>query len=254
MTSLPRPAIDLSADEARRIALRAQGLLGAPDRRSGVRGRAAASRRGAAGHDLGAGPLPRARFRTPGSAPSAATAVEAAYWTGTARPPGRTPSSTGRTPRASCPSRSGRTSPSAAAPTAPARTGTTTCRTARTTRCIDQLTAEGPLTATELGGAKNGGEWWDWSRREDRRRARADVRRGGLHRAPRLEAGVRPRRARRPGRAAARRPGRRGVPAPPGRPGRRRDGRRPPARTSPTTTASRASRSTRWSRTRAWSR
>ncbi|MGC5410639.1 winged helix-turn-helix domain-containing protein, partial [Streptomyces sp. DT225] len=28
---------------------------------------------------------------------------------------------------------------------------------------IKQLTAEGPLTATELGGAKNGGEWWDWS-------------------------------------------------------------------------------------------
>lgn len=28
---------------------------------------------------------------------------------------------------------------------------------------IKQLRAEGPLTATELGGAKNGGEWWDWS-------------------------------------------------------------------------------------------
>jgi len=28
---------------------------------------------------------------------------------------------------------------------------------------IRQLRAEGPLTATELGGAKNGGEWWDWS-------------------------------------------------------------------------------------------
>src|SRR6201996_1915893 len=38
MTSVPRPIADLSADEARRIALRAQGLLGAPDRRSGVRG------------------------------------------------------------------------------------------------------------------------------------------------------------------------------------------------------------------------
>lgn len=28
---------------------------------------------------------------------------------------------------------------------------------------IGQLRAKGPLTATELGGAKNGGEWWDWS-------------------------------------------------------------------------------------------
>ena len=38
MTTLPRPTTELSADEARRIALRAQGLLGAPDRRAGVRG------------------------------------------------------------------------------------------------------------------------------------------------------------------------------------------------------------------------
>ncbi|MFE0423676.1 winged helix-turn-helix domain-containing protein [Streptomyces sp. NPDC058953] len=30
-------------------------------------------------------------------------------------------------------------------------------------KVIAQLRAEGPLTATELGGAKNGGEWWDWS-------------------------------------------------------------------------------------------
>ena len=30
-------------------------------------------------------------------------------------------------------------------------------------KVIKQLRAEGPLTATELGGAKNGGEWWDWS-------------------------------------------------------------------------------------------
>src|SRR3954471_24982188 len=38
MTSAPRPTTDLSAADARRIALRAQGLLGAPDRRGGVRG------------------------------------------------------------------------------------------------------------------------------------------------------------------------------------------------------------------------
>ena len=28
---------------------------------------------------------------------------------------------------------------------------------------IDRLRAEGPLTARELGGAKRGGPWWDWS-------------------------------------------------------------------------------------------
>ena len=66
------PAAELSADEARRLALRAQGFLGAPDRRGGVARRAAPSGRRAAGHDLGAGPLARADSRTPGSARSAA--------------------------------------------------------------------------------------------------------------------------------------------------------------------------------------
>src|SRR3954451_25176868 len=34
----PPPTTELSADEARRIVLRAQGFLGTPDRRAGVRG------------------------------------------------------------------------------------------------------------------------------------------------------------------------------------------------------------------------
>src|SRR5690349_24374961 len=40
MTAATTPAgtLTLSTDQARRIALRAQGFLGAPDRRSGVRG------------------------------------------------------------------------------------------------------------------------------------------------------------------------------------------------------------------------
>src|SRR6478752_1821413 len=38
MTSLPPPVLELSADQARRLALRAQGLMGAPDRRGGVHG------------------------------------------------------------------------------------------------------------------------------------------------------------------------------------------------------------------------
>ena len=29
---------------------------------------------------------------------------------------------------------------------------------------LAKLRAEGPLTTTELGGAKNGGPWWDWSK------------------------------------------------------------------------------------------
>jgi uncharacterized protein len=31
------------------------------------------------------------------------------------------------------------------------------------TAVLARLRAEGPLTATQLGGAKNGGAWWDWS-------------------------------------------------------------------------------------------
>ncbi len=30
-------------------------------------------------------------------------------------------------------------------------------------RVLARIRSEGPLTATELGGAKNGGPWWDWS-------------------------------------------------------------------------------------------
>src|SRR5450755_4635352 len=30
-------------------------------------------------------------------------------------------------------------------------------------KVLARIRAEGPLTATELGGAKNGGAWWDWS-------------------------------------------------------------------------------------------
>src|SRR5262249_61943101 len=30
-------------------------------------------------------------------------------------------------------------------------------------KVLARLRAEGPLTATQLGGAKGGGPWWDWS-------------------------------------------------------------------------------------------
>ncbi|MFD3998294.1 winged helix-turn-helix domain-containing protein [Streptomyces sp. NPDC058583] len=156
MTTVPRRAAELSADDARRIALRAQGFLGAPDRRAGVRG----VLRGlgqvqldtisvlARSHEL----IPYARLGAVGR-----TTVEDAYWTGShafeywshaacVLPVEEWPHFAFRR-------RAYRDRPhwghelSAGA----------------YDKVIDQLRAEGPRTATELGGAKNKGEWWDWS-------------------------------------------------------------------------------------------
>ncbi|MFF8843264.1 winged helix-turn-helix domain-containing protein [Streptomyces sp. NPDC015127] len=156
MTMLPSPVIDLSADEARRIALRAQGLLGAPDRRGGVRG--VLRHLGAVqldtisvlarSHEL----IPYARLGAVGR-----RAVEDAYWTES--------HSFEYWSHAAC------ILPVEEWPHFAFR------RRAYRSRphwyhdlpdgaydaVIKQLRAEGPLTATELGGAKNGGEWWDWS-------------------------------------------------------------------------------------------
>ncbi|GAA3883616.1 winged helix-turn-helix domain-containing protein [Streptomyces sedi] len=148
--------LSLSADEARRIALRAQGLLGSPDRRAGVRG----VLRGlgavqldtisvlARSHEL----LPYARLGAVGR-----PAVEEAYWSG-------------RTAfeywsHAAC------VLPVEEWPLFAFRRRAYRARTnwshdvpeAAYRQVLDQLRAEGPLTATELGGAKNGGLWWDWS-------------------------------------------------------------------------------------------
>ncbi|MGY0018113.1 winged helix-turn-helix domain-containing protein [Streptomyces sp. cg35] len=156
MTTLPRPAADLSADEARRIALRAQGFLGAPDRRGGVRG--VLRHLGAVqldtisvlarSHEL----IPYARLGAVGR-----KTIEAAYWT----------------------DRHAFEYWSHAACILPVEEWPHFAfrRRAYRTRphwhhdlpdgaydqVIKQLRAEGPLTATELGGAKNKGEWWDWS-------------------------------------------------------------------------------------------
>lgn len=164
MTSLPRPAIDLSADEARRIALRAQGFLGAPDRTSGVRG--VLRHLGAVqldtisvlarSHEL----IPYARLGAVGR-----DRVEAAYWDGTTGTGPARPHAFEYWSHAAC------ILPIEEWPHFAFR------RRAYRTRphwhhdlpagsydtVIKQLTAEGPLTATELGGAKNKGEWWDWS-------------------------------------------------------------------------------------------
>ncbi|MEU4277019.1 crosslink repair DNA glycosylase YcaQ family protein [Streptomyces tanashiensis] len=156
MTTAPRPAAELSADEARRIALRAQGFLGAPDRRAGVRGVLRALGQVqldtisvlARSHEL----IPYARLGAVGR-----PAVEEAYWTGAhafeywshaacVLPVEEWPHFAFRR-------RAYRDRPhwghelSAGA----------------YAKVIDQLRAEGPRTATELGGAKNKGEWWDWS-------------------------------------------------------------------------------------------
>ena len=155
---MPPPAADLSADEARRIALRAQGFLGAPDRRGGVRG--VLRHLGAVqldtisvlarSHEL----VPYARLGAVGRA-----AVEERLLVRA----GRTPSSTGRTPPASCPIEEW--------PHFAFRRRAYRARghrwhempDERSTTVLDRLRADGPLTTAELGGAKNGGEWWDWS-------------------------------------------------------------------------------------------
>ncbi|MFH9940301.1 winged helix-turn-helix domain-containing protein [Streptomyces murinus] len=156
MTTLPRPTITLTADDARRIALRAQGLLGAPDRRAGVRG--VLRHLGAVqldtisvlarSHEL----VPYARLGAVGR-----TTVEDAYWKDT--------HAFEYWSHAAC------LLPVEEWPHFAFR------RRAYRNRphwnhelpdgvyeqVVKQLHTEGPLTATELGGAKRTSEWWDWS-------------------------------------------------------------------------------------------
>ncbi|GAA0931154.1 winged helix-turn-helix domain-containing protein [Streptomyces thermoalcalitolerans] len=156
MTSLPRPSLELSADEARRIALRAQGLLGAPDRRAGVRG--VLRRLGAVqldtisvlarSHEL----VPYARLGAVGR-----TTVDRAYWTGThafeywAHAACILPIE--EWPYFAFRRRAYRNRPH----------WNHELPDGAYEQVIKQLRAEGPLTATELGGAKRTNEWWDWS-------------------------------------------------------------------------------------------
>ncbi|MEU8827405.1 crosslink repair DNA glycosylase YcaQ family protein [Streptomyces sp. NPDC048636] len=151
-----KPETALSADEARRIALRAQGLLGAPDRRGAVRG--VLRHLGAVqldtisvlarSHEL----IPYARL-----GPVGRPAVDSAYWSGAhafeywshaacVLPIEEWPHFAFRR-------RAYRTRPHWGHELPDGAYGTV----------VERLRAEGPLTATELGGAKNGGPWWDWS-------------------------------------------------------------------------------------------
>jgi uncharacterized protein len=154
----PAPELSLSADEARRLALRAQGLLGAPDRRAGVRG--VLGRLGAVqldtisvlarSHEL----VPYARLGAVGR-----QRVEDAYWTGA--------HSFEYWSHAAC------ILPIEEWPHFAFRRRALRAKGHRWHRLADRegscalvrdrLKADGPLTTTELGGGKNGGEWFDWS-------------------------------------------------------------------------------------------
>lgn len=145
----------LSADEARRLSLRAQGLLAVPDRRSGVGG--VLERLGAVqldtisvlarSHEL----VPYARLGAVGR-----PAVEQAYW-------GQPPKAFEYWSHAAC------VLPIEMWPSFAARRrywqeriGRRTNRTEARAAVLAAL-VDGPKTATELGGAKRGGPWWDWS-------------------------------------------------------------------------------------------
>ena len=166
MTTVPPATIELSPDEARRIALRAQGFLGAPDRRGGVRG--VLRHLGAVqldtisvlarSHEL----IPYARLGAVGR-----KTVEDAYWTPSAAagaPPSR-PHAFEYWSHAAC------VLPIEEWPHFAFRRRAYRARPhwhheltdGAYDAVIKQLRTEGPLTATELGGAKNGGLWWDWS-------------------------------------------------------------------------------------------
>jgi uncharacterized protein YcaQ len=152
------PQLSLSADDVRLITLRAQGFVGADGRRGGVP--AMLRRLGAVqldtisvlarSHELVAyarlGPIPRDR-------------VERAYW----HP--RRPAAFEYWSHAAC------VLPIEEWPYYAFRRRALRDRGRRwhqshqgtCAEVLARLRAEGPLTATQLGGAKNGGAWWDWS-------------------------------------------------------------------------------------------
>jgi uncharacterized protein YcaQ len=156
--ALPAPQLELSADEARLITLRAQGFLGAEGRRGGVPGML--RRLGAVqldtisvlarSHELVAyarlGPVPRSRIERAYWNPVRPTAFE--YWSHAAcvLPVEEWPWYAFR--RRALRARGRRWHQS----------HERTCA-----EVLARLRADGPLNATQLGGAKAGGLWWDWS-------------------------------------------------------------------------------------------
>jgi uncharacterized protein YcaQ len=149
------PTLHITAAEARRIALRAQGLLGAEGRRGGVPG--LLERLGAVqidtisvlarSHEL----VPYARLGAIGR-----ERVERAYWSGGAFE---------YWAHAAC------VLPLDRWPLFAFRRRAFRARGQRWHEVphdaldgvLARLAAEGPLTSAQLGGAKRGGPWWDWS-------------------------------------------------------------------------------------------
>jgi uncharacterized protein YcaQ len=150
--------LTLTPDEVRRITLRSQGFLGAASRRGGIAGML--NRVGAVqldtisvlarSHELVAyarlGPIARDR-------------IERAYWS-----PGQ-PATFEYWAHAACilpieewPFYAFRRRAFRAQGQRWHQVSETVCK-----QVLARLAAEGPLTATELGGAKGGGPWWDWS-------------------------------------------------------------------------------------------
>jgi uncharacterized protein len=152
------PLVSLSADDVRLMTLRAQGFVGSEGRRGGVP--AMLRRLGAVqldtisvlarSHELVAyarlGPVPRDRIERAYWHPRRPAAFE--YWSHAAcvLPIEEWPYYAFR--RRALRARGLRWHQSHQA----------TCA-----EVLARLRAEGPLTATQLGGAKNGGAWWDWS-------------------------------------------------------------------------------------------
>ncbi len=147
----------LSLDEARRLALHAQGLLGTPDRTAGVSG--VLARLGAVqldtisvlarSHEL----VPYARLGAVGR-----DRVERAYWAQPAVAFEYWAHAACVLPLTEWPAFGFRRR-ARAERKHPRRQASAATRA----DVLAQLRDRGPLTATELGGAKRGGAWWDWS-------------------------------------------------------------------------------------------
>jgi uncharacterized protein YcaQ len=158
VTPAPPAQLTLTQDDVRRITLRAQGFLGADGRRGGVAGmlrRVGAVQLDtisvlARSHELVAyarlGPVGRSRVEQAYWHPGSPAAFE--YWAHAAcvLPVEQWPYFAFR--RRAFRARGLRWHQS----------HENTCK-----EVLARLRAEGPLTTTDLGGAKRGGEWWDWS-------------------------------------------------------------------------------------------
>jgi uncharacterized protein YcaQ len=157
----PATSLTITPDEARRMTLRAQGFLGATGWRAGEHGVAKMLRRIGAvqldtisvlarSHELVAyarlGPVPRAQIEQAYWHPDQPAAFE--YWAHAACV----------LPLEQWPYYAFRRRALRARGVRWHQSHRETCE-----KVLARLRAEGPLTATQLGGAKGSGPWWDWS-------------------------------------------------------------------------------------------